>query len=204
VIREVLHAAGHRLTWVADSVIEKISFGQSVRGVVAEFDEPTRTLNDLRLPASPLILVLDQVEKPGNIGAVFRSVDAAGIDAVVLCESNDIFNPNAIRSSLGGVFHVPSADGTEAEVKRFLQSRGIRVLAARVESSEQLWAADLSGPLAIVLGSEADGLAGRWQEIGGCPIAGVRIPMAGKVDSLNVSVSAAVIGFEAIRQRRDA
>lgn len=190
-----------KTTWVSEAVMEKISYGQSTRGVVAEFHQPSRTLAELVLPDSPLILILDQIEKPGNIGAVFRCADAAGIDAVVLCDGTDLFNPNAIRSSLGCVFHVPSAVGTQSQVKDFLQARGIRVLAARVESSSPVWSADLSGPLAIVLGSEANGLGSRWISLGNDPIAGIRIPMSGKVDSLNISVSAAVIAFEAKRHR---
>ncbi|MFK8113403.1 MAG: TrmH family RNA methyltransferase [Rubripirellula sp.] len=188
-------------TWVTDPLMSKICFGQSPRGVVAEFAEPSRSLDELALPTSPLILVLDCIEKPGNVGAVFRSADAAGIDAVILCGSTDLFNPNAIRSSLGCVFHVPAAVGSEEEVKACLIGLGVRVLAARVESSLPLWSTELNGPLAIVLGNEAEGLNSRWQELAGKPIAGIRIPMSGKVDSLNVSVSAAVIGFEAVRQR---
>jgi TrmH family RNA methyltransferase len=195
--------AADKITRVADSLMEKIGYGQSFRGVVAEFEQPSRTLEQLELPASPLILVLDRIEKPGNVGAVFRCADAAGIDAVLLCDSCDLFNPNAIRSSLGSVFHVPSARGTTSELAQFLHDRKVRVMAARVESSVPLWTADLEGPLAIVLGSEADGLEDRWKTIGNSVVQGICIPMLGKVDSLNVSVSAAVIAFETRRRRRD-
>lgn len=189
---------------VSESLMSKISFGQSSRGVVAEFLPPQRSLANLNLDqkSTPLVLILDQIEKPGNVGAVFRTADAAGIDAVVICGNDDLFNPNTIRSSLGCVFHVPSAAASEAEIQSFLSSAGIRILAARVESSTELWTTDLRGPLAIVLGSEAGGLGQRWQQCADQAIPGIRIPMAGRVDSLNVSVTAAVIGFEAIRQRR--
>lgn len=202
-ILEQAKASG-KITWVSDSIMQKIGYGQSPRGVVAELEQPSVSLEQLELPSSPLVLVLDQIEKPGNIGAVFRCADAAGVDAVLLCESQDRFNPNAIRSSLGCVFHVPSAHGTLSELESFLVRRSIRVLAARVESSTPLWSADLSGPLAIVLGSESGGLGDRWRSAGGIPVEGIKIPMAGHVDSLNVSVSAAVIAFEANRQRRSA
>jgi TrmH family RNA methyltransferase len=201
-ILEQSEASG-KITWVSDSILPKISYGQSPRGVVAEFEQPAVSLEQLQLPLSPLILILDRIEKPGNIGAVFRCADAAGVDAVLLCESCDLFNPNAIRSSLGCVFHVPSAHGTRSELESFLVSRSIRVLSARVESSTPLWSADLSGPLAVILGSESDGLGDRWRSVGGMPVEGIKIPMAGKVDSLNISVSAAVIALEASRQRKN-
>jgi TrmH family RNA methyltransferase len=202
-IRYVLKHAdqSNRTTYVSDSMMEKIGYGQSSRGVVAEFVRPTLQLQKLKLPASPLILVLDRIEKPGNIGAVFRCADAAGLDAVLLCDTHDLFNPNAIRSSLGCVFHVPAAIGTQTEIEQFLLARSIRAVAARVESSTPLWTADLGGPLAVILGSEAEGLGDRWQTLGDRPVEGIRIPMAGRADSLNVSVSAAVIAFEASRRR---
>ena len=182
-------------------MLEKIGYGQSSRGVVAEFEQPQRTLEMLALPKTPLILVLDQIEKPGNVGSVFRCADAAGIDAVILSDVCDLFNPNAIRSSLGAVFRVPAAVASAEQTLDYFVQHQIRVLAARVESSIPLWESDFVGPLAIVLGREAQGLADRWQNVGSSPIVGVRIPMFGAVDSLNVSVSAAVIAYEAIRVR---
>ena len=188
---------------VSMAVLGKIGFGQSARGVVAEFTQPQHTLGNLELPSEPLILILDKIEKPGNIGAVFRCADAAGVDAVVLsdCES-DLYNPNAIRSSLGAVFTVAAAVATADRVAKFLDASGVRPVAARVESSCELWAADLSGPLAIILGNEAEGLGQRWKTLADKSIEGVRIPMSGQVDSLNISVSAALATFEAVRQRR--
>ncbi len=188
---------------VSAGVMEKISYGQSARGVVAEFVQPRRSLADLALPESPLLLVLDQIEKPGNVGAVFRCADAAGVDAVVLCDGRcDLFNPNAIRSSLGAVFHVPAAEADLQQTTEFLANSALRVLAGRVECSQSLWETDLQGPLAMVLGSEAEGLGDRWLRLGNQAIESVRIPMVGKVDSLNLSVSAAVIAFEAARVRQ--
>ena len=181
----------------------RIAYGESSRGVVSEFVQPDHSLEDLSLPANALVLVLDSLEKPGNIGAVFRCADAAGVDAVILCGGgSDIYNPNAIRSSLGTVFQIPTAVGSETEVARFLCDQKIRPLAARVESSDELWATDFSGSIAVIVGSEANGLGERWQhDANNVVIHGVRIPMFGKVDSLNVSVSAALVLFEARRQR---
>ncbi len=187
---------------VSDAVMAKIAYGESFRGVVSEFVQPDHSLDQLKLPPNALVLVLDSLEKPGNIGAVFRCADASGVDAVILCGGgSDIYNPNAIRSSLGTIFQIPSAVGCEKDVARFLIEQNIRLVAARVESSQELWETDFSGSIAVIVGSEANGLGPRWQHAEGVDIAGVRIPMFGKVDSLNVSVSAAVVLFEAKRQR---
>ena len=191
-----------RLYRLSDPLFRKISYGQTPRDVVAEFDQPDRTLAQLALPADPLLLILDQIEKPGNLGAVFRSADAAGVDAILISDgTGDLFNPNAIRNSLGTVFCVPAATGRYEQVREFLERRSIRVVAARVESSSPLWSTDLRGPLAIVLGSESDGLRRRWRTAGGRPVAGVQIPMRGRADSLNLAVSATILAYEAIRQR---
>lgn len=183
-------------------VLEKIAFGKTARSVVAEFRQPQKTFQQLRLDPAPFLLVLDQIEKPGNVGAVFRAADAAGVSAVVVCDgAGDLFNPNAIRSSLGTVFTVPAAVGSYAETQSFLQQTGARVYAARVESSTNLWCVDFRGGVAVVLGSEAWGLGERWQRVGETPISGLTIPMRGLADSLNVSVSAAIIAYEAMRVR---
>ena len=203
VLRVVMaHASDtHKLNWVADPLMDKISYGQSARGVVAEFKRPDSSLDSLALPENPLILVLDQIEKPGNVGAVFRSADAAGVHAILMSDCVDHYNPNSIRSSLGTVFQIPSATGTEEDLRRFLHSRSIQTLAARVESSKLLWKCELRGPTAIVLGGEASGLGQRWSSGEGISIDGLRIPMAGRADSLNIAASAAIIAFEASRQR---
>lgn len=192
-----------KLNWLAESLMEKISYGQSTRGVVAEFVRPNTSLESLSLPKNPLILILDEIEKPGNIGAVFRSADAAGVNCIFLSDCVDQYNPNSIRSSLGTVFQIPSFNATESELRDFLVSKSIKILAARVESSKNLWKYELSGPTAIVLGSEARGLTDRWQSSSTSPIDGIRIPMNGEADSLNVAASAAIIAFEAARQRSE-
>lgn len=203
VIRVVMaHASDtHKLHWVADPLMDKIGYGQSARGVVAEFTRPDSSLDSLDLPKNPLILVLDQIEKPGNIGAVFRSADAAGVHAILMSDCVDHYNPNSIRSSLGTIFQIQSASGTEEELRKFLHSQAINILAARVESSKLLWNCELRGPTAIVLGSEASGLRQRWSSGDGISIDGLQIPMSGRADSLNIAASAAIIAFEASRQR---
>jgi TrmH family RNA methyltransferase len=198
----VLDHAGQSLQSVTAEVMQRISYGQSSRGVVAEFESPRWNLSQLTVPNSPLVLILDRFEKPGNVGAAFRCADAAGVDAVLLTpESCDRFNPNAIRSSLGAVFSVPSATCSEAEARRWLREYEIRVFAARVESSLPIWETDLVGPVGLLIGSEAHGLGEHWQPANDCSIASVQIPMNGRVDSLNASVSAAVLLYEAARQR---
>lgn len=195
-------ADSEKVLRVSEAIMQRIAYGQSPRGVVAEFEQPLRTLDRLSLSSVPLVLVLDRIEKPGNVGAVFRCADAAGVDAVLLCDSHDAMSPNAIRSSLGSVFHIPFASGSESELVEFLAANSIRIVAARVESSTPLWGANLDGPVAVVLGSEKDGLGDRWRKVGGVVVEGVAIPMSGRIDSLNVSVSAAVIAFEVTRRRQ--
>ncbi|MCA9136002.1 MAG: hypothetical protein KDB00_04565 [Planctomycetales bacterium] len=192
------------LVTVSDAVMKKIAYGQSARGVVAEFQAPRWGLGDLRLGESGLILVLDRFEKPGNVGAAFRCADAAGADAVILTPSTaDRFNPNAIRSSLGAVFSVPSAVADEDQAKAWLAAEGFRLWAARVETSRVIWEADLTGRVAMIIGSEADGLGDHWCSDEIATVESLRIPMAGDVDSLNASVSAALFLFEATRQRTE-
>ncbi|MEO9935490.1 RNA methyltransferase [Rhodopirellula bahusiensis] len=198
--RHAMDAGVHR--WVTADVFRKIAYTASTDRCVAEFVAPDDSLEQLANHSSfndGLILVLDRVEKPGNLGAVFRSADAAGVSAVLLSDCpSDRFNPNAIRGSLGAVFTVPSASGSGSDVSSFLQTHGYRVAAMRVEGSRPLFEFDLRGKVAVVLGSEADGLAGRWA---GDSVEPVALPMAGHVDSLNVSVSAAVVAYETVRQR---
>lgn len=193
------------LTTVSESLMEKIGFGHSHRGVVAEFREPERTVKEFSQciqSTEPFLLVLDNIEKPGNIGAVFRCADAAGVDGILITGGAvGVWNPNAIRNSLGAVFTVPFAIADDSEAAEFLNQQNTRVFAARVESSQKYTAVDFSGPVAIVLGSEAGGLGDRWKTLGGQPIQGIQIPMKGKVDSLNVSVSAAILAFYAAEQR---
>lgn len=188
-------------------VLQKIAFGQHHRDVVAWFDEPSKPLASLKLSPMPIVIVLDAIEKPGNIGAVLRSADAIGADAVILCQAAcDLFNPSVIRASLGTVFSVPTAQADRTSTIAWLREHGITPVTARVDAQSVYWDVDYRQPVAIVIGSEANGLGEHWErDVTGNPIEtiGVRIPMHGAADSLNASVSAALLMFEAARQRRD-
>ena len=191
--------AGPRVARVSRDLIEKVAFGDRSEGLVAVVRTPTIGLEDLHLPDPPLVAVLEGVEKPGNLGAVLRSADGAGLDAVIAADPRtDLFNPNAIRASLGTIFAVPVASATTAETLGWLRAHGFRIVTARVDGSVLHTDADLTGPLAIVLGSEAGGLTAAWEAPDVVP---VRLPMRGTADSLNVSVAAAVLFYEALRQR---
>ena len=181
-------------------VYEKMAYRGSTEGVLAVARVKDRRLEDLNLPANPLIVVLESVEKPGNLGAVLRSADAAGVDAVIVCDPlTDLYNPNLIRSSLGAFFTVPTLAVSSKVCIEFLKSKGITVLTAQLQDSELYYDVDMCKGTAIVMGTESTGLTQQWRDAAD---AHIRIPMLGKIDSLNVSVSAAILMFEAVRQRR--
>jgi RNA methyltransferase, TrmH family len=183
----------------SETAFRKVAFGDRTEGVVAIVRQPRHALADLGLPAEPLVVVLEGVEKPGNLGAVLRSADGAGADALITAEPvTDLFNPNTIRASIGTVFSVPIAAGTADAVRRYLAERAIRIVAARPDAATDYTAVDLTGAVAILLGSEARGLTDAWA---GPDVVPVRLPMAGIADSLNVSIAAAVLLYEARRQR---
>jgi RNA methyltransferase, TrmH family len=179
--------------------LARLAFGDRAEGVVAVIRRPSVELAALRLPDVPLVVVVEGIEKPGNLGAILRSADGAGADAVIVADARtDPYNPNAIRASLGTIFAMPLAAAPTDAVRAFLDHRGIRPIAAIVDAPTVYTDADLRGPLALVLGSEAGGLGSAWRD---GAIEGVRLPMAGVADSLNVSVTAAVLLYEARRQR---
>jgi len=190
---------GVRVFEVSKEVYEKIAYRGSTEGVVAEVKTRQLTLADLRLPEQPLVVVVERVEKPGNLGAILRSADAAGVDAVIVCDPlTDLYNPNLIRSSVGGIFSVPCVACTSEECIAFLQQRGIQILTAQLQDSSLYYDTDMRRPTAIVMGTEATGLTDQWRRAAD---AHIRIPMLGRIDSLNVSVSAAILMYEAVRQR---
>lgn len=179
---------------------EKVAYRGSAEGIIAEVHSVPRSLEDLRLGERPLVMVLESVEKPGNLGAVLRSADAAGADAVIVCDPlTDIWNPNLIRSSVGAVFSVPVAVCTSADAIAFLKERGIRIFTAQLQDSEWYYDTDMTGATALVMGTESTGLTQAWRDSAD---AHIKIPMLGRLDSLNVSVSAAVLLYEAVRQRK--
>jgi TrmH family RNA methyltransferase len=183
----------------SETVFAKLAFGERAEGLVAVATIPATGMDGLDLPAEALVAVLEGVEKPGNLGAVLRSADGAGVDAVIAASPRtDLFNPNAIRASAGTVFTVPLAAGGTPEVLDWLRGQGFRIVATRVDARRPYTAADLTGRLALVFGAEDEGLGPAWT---GDDVEGVRLPMHGVADSLNVSVSAAILFYEARRQR---
>ncbi len=186
----------HRTTAAA---FAKLAFGERAEGLVAVIRRPSFDLADLAPPTEPLVVVIEGVEKPGNVGAVLRSADGAGADAVIAASPRtDLANPNVIRASAGTVFSVPVAVAPSAIVMDWLRGRGIRILAARVDAAAPYTDVDLRGPVALVLGAEDAGLGDVWS---GAGIEPIRVPMRGIADSLNVSATAAILLFEARRQR---
>jgi TrmH family RNA methyltransferase len=185
---------------VTEEVFEKLCFGEGRDGLVAVAATPQRGLDQLQLPAAPLVAVIEGIEKPGNVGAVLRSADGAGVDAVIVADPRtDLFNPNTIRASLGTVFGAGVCTATTAEALAWLRRLEIPVYAARPEATLNYAEADYRRGAAIVLGSEAEGLSAAWNGVGVTPVA---LPMRGAADSLNVSATAAVLFYEARRQRQ--
>lgn len=180
-------------------LMARLSFGDRDDGLVLVAHAPSVALDDLELPSGALVGVVETIEKPGNLGAIMRTADGAGLDALIVTDPRcDPWNPNAIRASMGTLFTVPLAVCTTEAALELLRHEGIRIAAARVDGSVPYTDADLTGPLAIVLGSEADGLSPAWA---GEDVTAIHIPMLGVADSLNVSVSAAILFYEARRQR---
>lgn len=196
---DALAAATIPVTTTSETAFAKLAFGDRAEGIVAVVRPPSLALAGLELPPDPLVIVVEGVEKPGNLGAVLRSADGAGVDAVIAAgPRTDLANPNVIRASAGTVFGVRLAAGPTAEVLAWLRERRIRILAARVGAPVTYTDADLTGAVALVLGAEADGLTDAWQ---GDDIESIGLPMHGVADSLNVSVTAAILSYEARRQR---
>ena len=187
------------ILFVSPHVYERIAYRESTEGVIAVVRTRNRTLDELSFKDNPLLIVLERVEKPGNLGAIMRSADAAGADAVIVCDPlTDLYNPNLIRASLGAVCSVPCVACTSEECIRYLKENQIRILTAQLQDSRLYYDTDMTCPTAIVMGTESTGLTTSWREAAD---AHIRIPMNGKLDSLNVSVSAAVLLYEAVRQR---
>ena len=192
--------AAQQLIQVNGPVMEKIAYRANVPNVVAVLRSKSPALNEFKVKENPLILLLETVEKPGNLGAILRTADAAGVDAVLLCDpQTDWYNPNVVRASLGAVFTVPIFSITAAEALGWLQKHQIRIFATHLEASYPYYDCDLQGPTALVMGTEADGISAFWVQNA---YQRVIIPMHGLADSMNVSVSTAILLFEALRQRK--
>lgn len=196
---ETLKARNVPLLQVAPPVFRKIAYREDSGGFVAVAERPHRGLEDLRGGAGALFLAVDAVEKPGNLGALFRSADGAGASGIIVsAPRTDLYNPNVIRASLGTVFSVPSAVARAQHAIGWLKSKGIAIVTTSPEADVLYTAADMVSPCAIVVGSEDAGLGREWFEASDRV---VRIPMHGAADSLNVSVAATILLYEALRQR---
>ena len=194
-----LRAAGAEVIVVSPAIQARLAYGERTNGVVAVVATPARSLGALVLPPDPLVAVLEGVEKPGNLGAIVRNADGAGLAAVVATGPGaDPWNPNAIRASQGTVFSFAVVAAPTDETLAWLRGAGLRIVAARVDGAVPYTAVDLRGPVALVLGAEATGLTEAWQ---GPDVVAVRLPMLGRADSLNVAATAAVLFYEALRQR---
>ena len=191
---------GARLFQVTADIYNKVAYRGGTEGVIAEVNVRQLTLKDLKLQKRALVVVMESVEKPGNVGAILRTADAANADAVIVCDPlTDLYNPNLIRASVGAFFSVPCVACTSEECIKWLKENGVQILTAQLQDSCFYYESDMVRSTAIVVGTEATGLTDQWRQAAD---AHIRIPMLGIGDSLNVSVSAAILMFEAVRQRQ--
>ncbi len=185
---------------VSNQVMEKLAYGERHEGIIALAGTPVLTLKDLKLSKEPLVVVLESLEKPGNLGAVLRTCDGVGVEAVLVCDpKTDVYNPNVIRSSTGVVFSIPVVCSSPEEIFSFLKSKKIKICASQPAAQKLYTQTDFRGAWGLVLGSETQGLSDFWLLAAEVT---VKIPMKGLADSLNVSISAAIILYEALRQRQ--
>jgi TrmH family RNA methyltransferase len=196
---ERIRTMGAELVEVNQRVFEKIAYRDNPDGWLAVFPLAHRTLHGLSLGPTPLIVVVEAIEKPGNLGAILRTADAAGVDALISCDPvTDLGNPNVVRSSKGAVFCVPVAEASARETLDWLRARSIKTLAATPQATRRYTEVDLRGPIAIAVGAEKPGLSRLWLDEADIT---AQIPMMGRVNSLNVSIAAALLIYEAIKQR---
>ncbi|WP_372797820.1 TrmH family RNA methyltransferase [Pontiella sp.] len=198
---EKIRGAGIPVFQCSEAAFRKMSYRDTPDGLMALSPLVGKKLNELNLPENPLILIAEDLEKPGNLGTILRTADATGVDAVIACDhKTDLNNPNVIRASIGTIFFMPVAEATTAETFAWLDQHGIQSLAAVPDADEEYTAVDMRRGTAIVVGAEDEGLTDQW--ISGADRR-VSIPMLGKNDSLNVSTAAAILLYEAVRQRRN-
>jgi TrmH family RNA methyltransferase len=195
--KDLLSGISH-LVHISKEVFEKISYRENSDGLLALIKPKYFRLHDLKLSANPLLIILESVEKPGNLGAIVRTADGGGADAVIICNAKtDLYNPNAIRSSIGCVFSKQMVATSSEEVQKFIKENNIIPYAAALTAKKEYTECDFTKPIALVFGTEAHGLSQSWLTFA----EQVKIPMFGKADSLNVSASCAVLVYEAVRQR---
>ena len=185
---------------LAEQCSRRYHIAENPDGYLGIFPIPKFSLDDLKLNSSPLLIVAESIEKPGNLGAILRTADAAGLDALLLCDPRiDLYNPNVVRASRGTLFTVPCIEATNESALAFLRKRGIKIVAATPQAEAEYTRQDLRCPLAVAVGTEDKGLTNFWLKQSDIK---VKIPMAGKVNSLNVSIATALIVYEAVRQRQ--
>ncbi len=196
---ETLASEGVRVVQVAPFLLEKMAYRERPEGLIAVARMKRHTLAELPLRPNGLYLVAEAVEKPGNLGSMLRSADAAGVDGFIICNKcTDLYNPNVIRASTGALFSVPLAEAENQEAYDWLKRNGIRTLAATPHTDTIYTDVDMTRSIAIVVGTEQTGLTELWMNRSDLP---VRIPMLGKIDSLNVATATTILLYEAARQR---
>ena len=184
---------------ISIAVYQKLAYRDTTEGIIAVAKTKNHTLSELQLPKNPLLLVAEAIEKPGNLGALLRTADAVGADAVLIANpKTDLYNPNCIRSSIGCLFTNTIVLGSTAELITYLQQKNIAIYSATLQNANPYYENDFTIPTALVVGTEATGLSQAWRE---AATQNIIIPMSGSIDSMNVSVAAAILLFEAKRQR---
>jgi RNA methyltransferase, TrmH family len=189
----------HQLIEISKEVYQKLAYRDTTEGILAIAKTKSLSLSELKLSKNPLILVGEAIEKPGNVGAILRTADAANVDAVIIANpKSDLYNPNIVRSSVGCLFTRQIAVGTTEEVIAYLKANNITIYSATLQDSTEYHIQDFTTPTALVVGTEATGLSEKWRNES---TKNIIIPMQGEIDSMNVSVAAAILLFEAKRQR---
>ena len=184
---------------ISKDVYQKLAYRDTTEGILAVAKTKSLQISDLKLSKNPLILVAEAPEKPGNIGALLRTADAANLDAVIIANpKSDLYNPNIVRSSVGCLFTNQIASGTTSEIIAFLKEKKINIFCATLQNSTSYHTQNYTTPTALVVGTEATGLTKEWRN---AATQNIIIPMQGEIDSMNVSVAAAILIFEAKRQR---
>lgn len=196
---EISRFSKYQVIEISKEVYQKLAYRDTTEGILAVAKTKSLQLTDLKLPKNPLLLVMEAIEKPGNIGAVLRTCDAAKVDAVIIANpKTDLYNPNIVRSSVGCLFTNQIATGTTEEVIDFLTANQIDFYSATLQNSTSYHTQDYTSPTALIVGTEATGLTEMWRKKA---TQNIIIPMQGEIDSMNVSVAAAILIFEAKRQR---
>ncbi len=184
---------------ITSGIFARIAYRETTGGILMVAHARYRSLDQIKLNKNPLVLILESVEKPGNLGGIIRTADAAAVDAVILCDPlTDLYNPNIIRSSLGTIFSVQVVACSSDEAIKWLKEQNIRILATDLNTDYNYHQVDFFDPCAIVMGTEHDGISNKWLSVAEQKI---KIPMLGKIDSLNVSTSAAILAYEARKQK---